>query len=164
MDMGEYINQLDSGKDSYEASKAAYEKRGQWFDLAHDIASCTPKLQDAVSVFDSVPGDPLRTLFVGDPPTPNATTPMPLREMDEITQTVAQYLVHEKAGDLSILKGFIENGQLQADQPGAQNAIDQYLSKIGASNEFPYLKWVEAYDKAIYVSPGEFDKVKPPEG
>jgi len=31
-------------------------------------------------------------------------------------------------------------------------------------DEFPYLKWVEAYDKAIYVSPGEFDKVKPPEG
>ena len=166
MDMGEYIHQLDSGSDAYEASKAVYAKRGEWFDLAHSVASHTPRLQDAVEVYDSLPGDPLRSMFVGDPPTPDAPTPMPLRDMNEITEMTARYLVHEKAGDIDALieLGYLgPDGELLADMPGAQNAIEQYLSDIGGNNEFPYIKWSDAYQAAIYVSEGEFDPIKPPE-
>ncbi|WP_319452981.1 MULTISPECIES: EspA/EspE family type VII secretion system effector [unclassified Mycobacterium] len=161
MDMGEYIHQLDSGKNSYDAAQAAWEKKGQWFDLVHDVVGEVPKASDAVAIYDKIPGDPLRDLFVGEAPTPGTVTPMPLRDMDEITKTVASYLVHEKAGDLSVFGSNLENGTLRPDTP--QRLIDSYLSSVAGNNEFPYIKWSNAYEAAIYVSEGEFDKIKPPE-
>ena len=68
MDMGEYIHQLDSGKDAYHASMEAWEKKGQWYDAIHDIASQVPRLDDAVGIYDKLPGDPLKELFVGQQP------------------------------------------------------------------------------------------------
>jgi hypothetical protein len=165
MDMGEYIHQLDSGKDEYEASKAAWDKKGEWYDAIHDTASEIPRLKEAVGVYDKIPGDPLRQLFVGETPTPGTQTPMPLRDMDDITKTVAHYLVHENIGDLTNLQDFIgPDGELQSDKDGAQSRIEDYLSNVAGNNEFPYLKWSDAYQAAIYVSEGEFDKIKPPEG
>jgi hypothetical protein len=161
-DMGEYIHQLDMGKSEYEASKEAWEKKGQWYDVIHDAVSEVPKVKDAVGIYDKIPGDPLRELFVGKEPTSGMVTPMPLRDMDEVTRSVASYLVHEKIGDLSGLGPAAQNGTLPPDTP--QYLIDDYLSKVAGRNEFPYLKWSEAYQASIYVSEGEFDKIKPPEG
>jgi hypothetical protein len=104
----------------------------------------------------------LRDLFVGKEPTPGTVTPMTLRDPDEITRSVASYLVHEKVGDLSGLGPAAQNGILSPETP--QYLIEDYLSKVAGHNEFPYLKWAEAYQASIYVSEGEFDKIKPPEG
>ncbi|WP_099024771.1 TPR repeat region-containing protein [Mycolicibacterium palauense] len=161
MDMGEYIHQLDSGKDKYEASYAAWEKNAEWFDAAHDTAEAIPRLQEAVNIYDALPGDPLRDLFVGDPPTPGTMTPMQLRDMDDMTKTIASYLVHEKVGDLTLLGDDIVNGELVGDPN--QRYVENYLSEITGHNEFPYLKWSNAYQASIYVSEGEFDQIKPPE-
>ena len=161
-DMGQYIHQLDMGKSELEASQEAWAKKGQWYDFIHGAVSEIPKVQDVVGVFDKMSGDPLRELFVGKEPTPGTVTPMPLRDMDEITRSVASYLVHEKVGDLSGLGPAAQNGILSPETP--QYLIEDYLSKVAGRNEFPYLKWSEAYQASIYVSEGEFDKIKPPEG
>jgi hypothetical protein len=161
-DMGEYIHQLDMGKNEYEASVEAWTKKGEWYDVIHDAVSEVPKVKDAVGIYDKIPGDPLKELFVGKEPTPGTVTPMPLRDMDEITRSIASYLVHERIGDLSGLGPAAQNGTLPPDTP--QYLIEDYLSKVAGRNEFPYLKWSEAYQASIYVSEGEFDKIKPPEG
>jgi len=161
-DMGQYIHQLDMGKNEFEASQEAWQKKGEWYDTIHDVASEVPRVKDAVGIYDKLPGDPLRELFVGKEPTPGIVTPMPLRDMDEVTRSIASYLVHEKVGDLSGLGPAAQTGVLPPDTP--QYLIDEYLSKAAGRNEFPYLKWSEAYQASIYVSEGEFDKIKPPEG
>jgi hypothetical protein len=161
MDMGEYIHQLDSGKDSFDASTAAWEKKGQWYDLIHDVVGEAPRMSQAVDVYDTIPGDPLRQLFVGEAPVPGTPTPMPLHDMDELTNTVASYLVEQKAGDLSILRDALTDGHLDTSKPGVSAHIDDYLSSAGGRNELPYVKWSDAYMKAIYVSPGEFDPLMP---
>jgi hypothetical protein len=161
-DMGQFIHQLDMGKNEYDASVAAWEKKGQWYDAIHDVASEVPRVKDAVGIYDRIPGDPLRELFVGQQPTPGTMTPMPLHDVSEITRPVAEYLVHEKKGDLGPLQDWITNGELRADTP--QKLVDRYLSDIAGNNEFPYVEWTNAYQSSIYVSEGEFDKIKPPEG
>lgn len=140
-----------------------WNKRGEWYDSIHDIAAAVPGLKDSVDVYDGLPGgDPLRELFVGQQPTAGTLTPMPLHDMDEVTRSVAAYLVHEKIGDLSGLGPTAQSGVLPPGTP--QYLIDDYLSKVAGRNEFPYIKWSEAYQASIYVSEGEFDKIKPPEG
>jgi hypothetical protein len=161
-DMGQYIHQLDMGKSEFEASTEAWEKKGQWYDFAHGVVSEIPKANEVLGIFDKMTGDPLRDLFVGKEPTPGTVTPMTLRDPDEITRSVASYLVHEKVGDLSGLGPAAQNGILSPETP--QYLIEDYLSKVAGHNEFPYLKWAEAYQASIYVSEGEFDKIKPPEG
>jgi hypothetical protein len=161
-DMGQYIHQLDMGKNEYEASVEAWEKKGQWYDIVHDAASEVPRVKDAVGIYDKIPGDPLRDLLIGEKPTPGSTTPMPLRDVSEVTTPVAAYLVHEKVGDLSLLDGYIENGELK---PGTPNRfIDDYISDVAGGNDLPYVEWTNAYQNSIYVSEGEFDEIKPPEG
>jgi len=162
MDMGEYIHQLDSGNDQHAAAVAAWEKKGEWYDAAKAVVGEVPRVKDAVDIYDKIPGDPLRDLFVGDQPKPGTLAPMQLRDMDDLTKTVASYLVHEKVGDLSLIDSYIENGVLKSDTP--TKYIDGYLSSIGQHNEFPWIKWNEAYQASIYVSEGEYDKIKPPEG
>lgn len=161
-DMGEYIHQLDMGKSEYDASVEAWTKKGQWYDAIHNVVSEVPKVGDAVGIYDKIPGDPLKDLFVGEPPTPGTVTPMPLRDIGEVTGPVAAYLVHEKVGDLGPLQDWIVNGELKPDTP--QRYIDQYLSEVGGNNELPYVEWTNAYQSSIYASEGEFDKIKPPEG
>jgi hypothetical protein len=161
-DMGQYIHQLDMGKSEFEASTEAWEKKGQWYDFAHGVVSEIPKANEVLGIFDKMTGDPLRDLFVGKEPTPGTVTPMTLRDPDDITRSVASYLVHEKVGDLSGLGPAAQNGILSPETP--QYLIEDYLSKVAGHNEFPYLKWAEAYQASIYVSEGEFDKIKPPEG
>ncbi|MBX7432575.1 hypothetical protein JDV09_10740 [Mycobacterium sp. Y57] len=122
MDMGEYIHQLDSGKDSFEAAQAAFDKRGQWYDLGHRILGEIPGIDKAVGMYDKIPGDPLRQLFLGYPPTRDPLAPMPLRELDDVTRTVASMLVEQHAGDLDMLRGALRDGHLVAD--GYQSLID----------------------------------------
>ena len=162
MDMGEYIHQLDSGKDQHNAALAAWEKKGEWFDAAKTVVGELPRVKEAVDIYDKIPGDPLRDLFVGDQPKPGTLAPMQLRDMDDLTKTVATYLVHEKVGDLSILGEIAQTGVLPEDVD--QSKIEQYLSTVSQHNEFPWIKWNEAYQASIYVSDGEYDKIKPPEG
>jgi hypothetical protein len=38
------------------------------------------------------------------------------------------------------------------------------VSRVGHNNELPYVDWTSAYQASIYVSEGEFNKIKPPEG
>lgn len=156
MDMGEYIHQLDSGKDSYQAAQAAYDKRAAWYDLGHGMLGAIPGVKDGVDVYDAMPGDPLRQLFIGDPPTRDPQAPMTLRELDDITKPIAAYLVEENVGDLSLLGGAVVDGHLDLD-PDNQHLIDSYMSSVSGNNDLPYLKWVEAYGNATYVSDGEFD-------
>jgi len=165
MDMGQYIHELDSGKDGYEASKAAWEKKGEWYDVIHDTASEIPRLKEAVGMLDKMPGDPLRDLFVGEAPEPGDETPMKLRELDDITRPIAAYLVEHEVGDLSDLKPFInDKGQLDWNNPAAQNYIDAYVSEVQNNNDLPQTKWAYEYLTSILVSEGEFDKIKSPEG
>lgn len=158
MDMGEYIHQLDSGRDSFAAAEAAYEKRGQWYDLGHDILGATPGVKDGVDVYDAIPGDPLKQLFVGDPPTKDPQAPMTLREVDDVNRTIAGYLVEKNVGDISILGDAVVDGHLQ---PGKwnQQLIDAYVSDASGSNDLPSVKWVEAYGNATKFSPNEFDPI-----
>lgn len=159
--MGEYIHQLDMGKSEYDASVETWNKRAEWYDSLHDIGAAFPGLQDAVDIYDGIPGDPLKDMFVGEPPTPGTTTPMPLRNVDEITRPVVAYLVNQQVGDLGDLAPYVHNGVLDPVTP--TRFIDDYLSSWGG-NELPYVEWVNAYQASIYVSEGEFDKIKPPEG
>ncbi|MCV7419793.1 hypothetical protein H7K45_04495 [Mycobacterium yunnanensis] len=161
-DMGEYIHQLDMGKSEYEASLEAWNKRGEWYDSLHDIGAAIPGLQDAVDVYDGIPGDPLKDLFVGEQPTQSTITPMPLRNLDEITHPIVAYLVSQQVGDLGDLAPYVRDGVLDADAP--TRYVDDYLSRVGGGNELPYVEWANAYQTSIYVSEGEFDKIKPPEG
>jgi hypothetical protein len=161
-DMGQYIHQLDMGKSEYEASTEAWAKKGQWYDVVHGAASEIPKVQDVVGVFDKMSGDPLRELFVGKEPTPGTVTPMPLREPSEITRPVAEYLIQKHVGDLGELAPYVNDGVLDPKTP--QKWIDRYLSDVAGNNELPYVEWSNAYQSSIYVSEGEFDKIKPPEG
>jgi hypothetical protein len=161
-DMGEYIHQLDMGKSEYEASKEAWEKKGQWYDVIHDAVSEVPKVKDAVGIYDKIPGDPLKELFVGKEPTPGTVTPMVLRDPGEITRPVAEYLVSQKVGDLGDLAPYVHNGVLDATAP--RRLVEDYVSRVGHNNELPYVDWTSAYQASIYVSEGEFNKIKPPEG
>ncbi|MGY1989062.1 TPR repeat region-containing protein [Mycolicibacterium fortuitum] len=166
MDMGEYIHQLDEGADEHSAAENAWKKRGEWFDGIHDVASLSPHLKGPIGIYDNIPGDPLRSLFVGDPPETKATSPMPLRESDAIVATVGQYLASQNVGDLADLRarGLIdESGHVNMSMPGAQDAIEDYVNNITDNNDRPFNKWIEAYGNAIYASEGEFDKIKPPE-
>lgn len=86
---------------------------------------------------------------------------MPLHELNELTNTVASYLVEQKVGDLNGLGTALAGGHLNPNAVGAEKAIDDYLSKIADGNEIPYIKWSDAYMKAIYVSQGEFDPLMP---
>lgn len=161
-DMGQYIHQLDMGKSELEASQEAWAKKGQWYDFAHGVVSEVPRAKDVLGVFDKMTGDPLRDLFVGKEPTPGTVTPMSLRDPSEITRPVAEYLIQKHVGDLGELALHAHNGVLDADVP--QKWIDQYLSDVAGNNELPYIEWTNAYQASIYVSEGEFDKIKPPEG
>ncbi|MUM16525.1 MULTISPECIES: WXG100 family type VII secretion target [unclassified Mycobacteroides] len=163
MDMGEYIHQLDSGKDEYQAKLETYNKHGQWYDAGKSFAELFPYTAPAAEVYGKLPGDPLRDMFVGEAPTPGTTDPMPLRQLNDITKPIAEYLVHEKVGDLSKLDGYIKDGKLDWTQSGTQNAVEAYLSTVGGGNEFPYIHWLEAYGNATKVSPGEFNKITLPE-
>ncbi|WP_211296071.1 EspA/EspE family type VII secretion system effector [Mycobacterium aquaticum] len=162
MDMGEYIHQLDSGKDDYAAKHATWEKRGEWYDAAHKYASLIPKVDDAVAAYDKIPGDPLRKLFMGEEPSPGTLTPMVLHNVDEPVRAVAEYLVAQKAGDLGILAQYVgPDGNLLPNAPNGLLAA--YVSKAANYNDLPWINWTHAYEQAIYVSDGEFDKIKPPE-
>lgn len=161
-DMGQYIHQLDMGKNEFEASTEAWEKKGQWYDVIHDAASEIPRVKEAVGVYDKIPGDPLRELFMGDKPTPGSVTPMPLRDPEAITRPVAEYLISQKVGDFGELAPYIHDGVLGEDAP--RKLVESYLSSVSGNNEFPYVDWTSAYQSSIYVSDGEFDKIKPPEG
>ena len=161
-DMGQYIHQLDMGKSEYEASTEAWEKKGQWYDFAHGVVSEVPRAKDVLGVFDKMSSDPLRDLFVGEKPTPGTVTPMALRDPTEITRPIAEYLIDQKVGDLGKLAPYVHNGVLDPTAPGM--FIEDYISRVGGNNEFPYFDWSNAYTSSIYVSDGEFDKIKPPEG
>ncbi len=50
------------------------------------------------------------------------------------------------------------------DPTRREDFIDAYISRVGGNNELPYLNWTSAYHSSIYVSEGEFDEIKPPEG
>jgi hypothetical protein len=162
-DMGQYIHQLDMGKSELEASTEAWAKKGQWYDFAHGVVSEIPKAQDVLGVFDKMTGDPLRELFVGEQPTPGTVTPMPLRELNEIYGPTAAYLVQSGVGDMSDLQPYIHNGVLDVNAAPA-NLVEDYLSDWAGGNDLPYVDWSNAYQASIYVSEGEFDKIKPPEG
>jgi hypothetical protein len=161
-DMGQYIHQLDMGKSAYEASTEAWEKKGQWYDFAHGVVSEIPKAQDVLGIFDKFTGDPLRDLFVGEKPMPGTATPMTLRDPMEVTVPIAEYLIDQKVGDLGKLAPYVHNGVLDPTAP--RMLIEDYISRVGGNNELPYVDWSNAYQSSIYVSDGEFDKIKPPEG
>jgi hypothetical protein len=162
MDMGEYIHQLDSGKDAAEATQAAWEKKGQWYEGVKAIVGEIPKVSDAVAIYDKIPGDPLRTLFFGEEPKQGSTTPMQLRELDEVNKSVAAYLVHDKVGDLAILERYVNaQGELDWNDPDAMMYINHYLSNVAGGNDHPSIEWSGAYEAAITVSPGEYDWLLP---
>jgi hypothetical protein len=166
MDQGEFLHQYDLSGDAEVAARKAIEQRGVWYDLAHDAGSFIPGADRAISIYDKLPGDPLRDLFVGKPPDESEPMFRP-KNINEVTHLVASYAVAQGAGDLGILGDQVTSTWLAEHvlepfdgSAEVQGPIDEYLSGLAGKNDMGWTKYTSAYETGLTVPQDELDNLK----
>ncbi|MDT5106733.1 MAG: hypothetical protein QOI25_4246 [Mycobacterium sp.] len=140
------LHQYDLTGDAEDAAKKAMDARGTWYDLAHDAGSLVPGVDKVISVYDQIPGDPLRDVFVGA--RPDADQPaLHAKNINEVIHLVASYAVAQGAGNLDTLGDQVTQSwfsrHMLAPFDGStemQGPIAQYLSNLAGGDDMGWTK------------------------
>ncbi len=165
MDQGEFLNQYDQTGDQEAAATKAMESRARWYDLAHDVGSFIPELDSAISLYDKMPGDPLREMFVG--PAPNETEPaLSRRDPNDVMHLVASYAVAQGAGDLNVLGDQVKYGTWWGDpwlEPldgdVSVSNVSAYLSGLAHGNDMGWNMYDSAYGDGLEIPDDELENL-----
>lgn len=161
MDQGEFLNQYDQTGDKQAAATAAQQSRALWYDTIHDGVGLFPKVGDVISVYDALPGDPLRDFFVGAPPNQDYPN-LPAKNINEVIHLATAYAAAKGAGDLAILDQYMSDGVLDPfnNNAGATTAMTTYLSALANGNDMGFNLYTSAYGTGLTISDDELEELK----
>ncbi|MCP2623018.1 hypothetical protein NLB33_09085 [Mycolicibacterium smegmatis] len=139
----------------------AYESRGEWLDLAKKLGGQIPGVREILDGFNKLPGDPLRDIFVGDPPTPNPANPMSTNSSEALQYAVTAELLKNNVGDISAFadRGLVsETGTLKElsneNIYDFRNAFLEYFDGIDPKVKAGIEDFEDGYRDAFPKPPG----------